>query len=211
VCALVASAMPTGARTSASRRACATALTVLVTLPLAGCSGDTSTPQSAPSTPSTSEPAAAAATSGETPSPVPTVEPPPPAPAPVRGTAGQRAFARHVMDLWGFALRTNDAKPLVALGRGRPCGGCPALQRELARRAAAGWTVDFAGVQVRRTTLSRDGAVVVARAKVDIPESDSYNTDGTYRNTSPAHAGATFEVRMRFSGGRYRLLSFTVA
>jgi hypothetical protein len=139
------------------------------------------------------------------------VEPPPPAPAPAKGADGQRAFARHVIDLWGFALRTNDVKPLVALGRGTPCGGCAALQRELARRASQGWAVDFAGAQLRRMKLTKQGTVQVARATVDIPESDSFNTDGTYRNTNPAHPGATFEVQMRLAGGRYRLVAFTVS
>jgi hypothetical protein len=115
------------------------------------------------------------------------------------------------MDLWEFALRTNDAEPLVALGRGKPCGGCPALQRELARRAADGWTVDFVGLDVRRVTVGKRGDAQVARATVDIPESDSYNVDGTYRNSNPAHSGATFETVMRFVGGRYRLLSFSVS
>jgi len=180
---------------------------VLATVLVAGCSGD-ATPSSKPSPTSS---VAAGQTRSATPSPSPTVEPAPVAPDPVNSAAGQRAFARHVMDLWAFALRTNDAEPLVALGRGTACAGCTALQRELARRSAAGWTVDLAGVDVRRIALSKRGGSRLARATVDIPASDSFNTDGTFRNTNPAHTGATFEVRMRFVDGGYRLLSFTVS
>ena len=50
----------------------------------------------------------------------------------------------------------------------------------------------------------------VARATVDIPASDSYTTDGTFRNTSPAHKGATFVVRMRYVRTQWRLVSFSV-
>jgi hypothetical protein len=202
--------MPTGARTPSLRRKCALVGTVVGAVLVAGCSGNASPQERKPSAPTTTGASSSARTS-PAPSPVPTVEPPPAAPAPAKGPAGQRAFARHVIDLWGFALRNNDAKPLVALGRGKPCGGCAALQRELARRAAQHWSVDFDGARLRRMTLTKRGTVQAARATVDIPASDSYNTDGTYRNTNPAHPGATFEVQMRLAGGRYRLVAFTVS
>ena len=116
------------------------------------------------------------------------------------------------MDLWGYALRTNDARPLVALGRGTPCGGCAALSHELARRVRQGWVVDFAGLNVRRVALVDPlGAGRVARATVDIPASDFYDTDGRFRNMNPAHGAATFLVRMRYSDRGYRLVSFTVS
>ena len=43
-----------------------------------------------------------------------------------------------------------------------------------------------------------------------IPESDSYQDDGSYRSTSPAHEDATFTVTMRLTKTGYRLVSFRV-
>jgi hypothetical protein len=169
---------------------------------LAGCSSGSAQPASS-DTPS-------AASTG--PSAGAPEERPPAAPRPAPGPAGQRAFARHVMDLWAYALRTNDAKPLASLSGNPSCGGCAALTRELGRRARQGWVVDFAGLDVRRVAVTGPrGGVRVARATVDIPASDSYNTDGSFRSSNPAHAAATFEVRMRVADGRYRLVSFTVS
>ncbi len=185
----------------------ALAATLTAGLLLSGCSGgspaDAGSPSGSPS----------ATSSGAAPSPGPAVQPAPGAPAAVtsRKAAGQQAFARHVMDLWGYALRTNDAKPLVATGAGQQaCGGCAPLARELATRRRQGWTVDFPGVTVRRVRLAAQGGDRVARATVDIPASDSYTSDGTFRNTSPAHRGATFVVRMRYVRTQWRLVSFTV-
>jgi hypothetical protein len=174
---------------------------------LTGCSDGS---PSAAGTPSASPSATA---SSAAPSPVPTVDPAPAAPALVhsRRAAGQQAFARHVMDLWGYALRTDDPKPLAATAAGKQaCGGCAPLARALASRRRHGWTVDFPGVTVRRVRLAAQGGDRVARATVDIPASDSYTTDGTFRNTSPAHKGATFVVRMRYVRTQWRLVSFTV-
>jgi hypothetical protein len=174
-------------------------------LVLAGCSsgsdGSSTADTQSPATSSLARPSASA-----------TTEAPPRAPRPAPGPAGQKAFARHVMDLWSYALRTNDARPLTSLG-GRPsCGGCASLSRELARRERQGWVVDFAGLDVHTVALATaQGRVRVARVSVTIPASDSYNTDGTFRNTNPAHAGATFVVRMRYADKRYRLVSFTVS
>jgi len=159
-----------------------------------------------------SQPSPAAASSSAAPNPVPVVQPAPAAPGAVRSrkAAGQQAFARHVMDLWGYALRTDDARPLVATRAAHACGGCAPLARELASRRRQGWTVDFPGVTVRRVRLAAQGGDRMARATVDIPASDSYTTDGTFRNTSPAHQGATFVVRMRYVRAQWRLVSFTV-
>jgi hypothetical protein len=201
--------MPTGAGASpppARLRRAAVAVVGTAVL-LGGCSSQSSDPTSA-STPPPPSPSPTSAAS----SPVPAVEPAPRAPRPVRGRTGQRAFAEHVIDLWGYALRTNDAEPLTTLSAGKkPCGGCPALTRTLAQRRSEGWTVDLDAVHVRRIKLTERTGVKVARATVDVPESDSYNTDGSYRNANEAHQGATFEVQMRFAGGRYRLVSFTVS
>ena len=76
-------------------------------------------------------------------------------------------------------------------------------------RRAEGWTVDFPGLTVRGIALSSHGDDRVARARVDVPASDSYNDDGTFRNASPAHKGATFLVQMRFVDSRWRLVGFS--
>lgn len=115
------------------------------------------------------------------------------------------------MDLWGYALRTNDTRPLLALRPGKKaCDGCQEFARELAGRKKQGWSVDFPGVDVRAIRVVRARDSVLARATVDLPESDSFNDDGSYRNTSPAHTGARFDVRMRLTKAGYTLLSFTV-
>ena len=196
-----------GARSnSVARRRLAAAPVVVLALLLAGCSeSDGGGSQDPPATAS-----AAASPSSSAPS----REPPPALPAAARskGRAGKRVFARHVMDVWGYALRTNDARPLTALGSKRkPCGGCGAFARTLASRRTQGWAVDFPGLRVRSLEVSASGGQAVARARVDVPQSDSYNDDGSFRNTSPAHKGASFVVRMRYAGKGYRLVSFTVS
>jgi hypothetical protein len=117
------------------------------------------------------------------------------------------------MAAWSWSLRANDAGPLLAVSpsRKQPCRGCGPLEKELAQRAGDGWYVDFPGLSVDRTRLRRDGREVVATSKVDIPESDSFLDDGTYRSTNPAHPGATFVVRMRLTKGEYRLVSFGIS
>jgi hypothetical protein len=139
--------------------------------------------------------------------------PAPEVPKARKGPGGQKAFARYVMAAWAWSLRANDAGPLldVSPSRKQPCRGCRPLEKELAQRAKEGWYVDFPGLTVESTKVRRGGTDVVAASKVDIPESDSYLDDGSYRSTSPAHPGATFAVRMRWSKGGYRLVSFTIA
>jgi hypothetical protein len=147
-------------------------------------------------------------------SPAPTAEVPPAAPAAAKGPTGEKIFARHVMDLWGYALRTNDVGPLVAASlSGKPCDGCRTLAADLAKRKQQGWSVDFSGVKVHSVTVPKKQpkkGPVTATATVDIPESDSFNDDGSYRNTNPAHAGVRFTVRMTYTPKGYRLVSFTV-
>ena len=182
------------------------AVALSVGLLLTGCS-----PGSDASSSSGSSPSSTASTSPSTGSSS-AAETPPPAPRPAPGPAGQKAFARHVVDLWGYALRTNDAAPLTALGGPKACGGCVRLSRELAVRKRQGWAVDLTGVDVRRVVVARSrGDVRVARATLDIPASDAFFTDGRFRSTNRAHPGAAFVVRMRYADKRYRLVSFTVA
>jgi hypothetical protein len=177
---------------------------------LGGCTGS-GTPEDVPVTASSGSSPSVATSTG--PSPAAASESETPAPPKARkGPAGQKAFARFVMDAWSWALRTNDASPLldVSPSRRQPCDGCRALSRELAGRAKQGWYVDFPGLDVERTRLRRAGDTVVAVSRVSIPESDSYNDDGSYRSTSPAHEDATFTVTMRSTEAGYSLVSFRV-
>jgi hypothetical protein len=200
--------VPAGGRLRA-----AAVIALLVGPVLGGCSGS-GTPDARPDPASTS-PTPSAATS-PSPSAAPAAEPSVPAapepPKPRKGTAGQKAFAGFVMDAWSWSLRTNDASPLLAASpsRKQPCDGCAALAEELAGRAEAGWFVDFPGLEVARTRLRQSGDTVVATSAVSIPESDSYQDDGTYRSTSPAHEDASFTVTMRLGKAGYRLVSFRV-
>jgi hypothetical protein len=197
------------------RAAAATA--VLALLATTGCStadGDAGAPA-----PSSSLSTSASPTGSAEPSPAAATEvaaqvpPAPKVPRTRKGPRGQKAFARYVMAAWSWSLRANDAGPLLAVSpsRKQPCRGCEPLEKELSQRAEDGWYVDFPGLSVDRTRLRHDGRDVVATSKVDIPESDSFLDDGTYRSTNPAHPGATFVVRMRMTKGEYRLVSFSIA
>lgn len=117
------------------------------------------------------------------------------------------------MEAWSWSLITNDANPLLQASpsRKQPCDGCRRLQEELEDRAKEGWYVDFPGLTVERTRLTRNGRTVTATTKVAIPESDSFFEDGTYRSTSPAHPDASFVVRMRLADDGYQLLAFSVS
>jgi hypothetical protein len=191
----------------------ATVTAALVAATLAGCTGSSGTPDALPvtassgSSPSTGSSPSSTATPSESPAP----EAPSP-PKARKGPRGQQAFARFVMDAWSWSLRSNDATPLldVSTSRKQPCDGCGSLDRELDARAKAGWYVDFPGLTVGRTRLRHVGDSVVATSKVAIPESDSFQADGSYRSTSPAHDDATFTVTMRRAKGGYRLVSFAV-
>lgn len=203
----------------AARVGAGLASVVCACLVLTGCSGseEPSTRSTASSTasPSSASPSAsgsAAPSAGASPA----ADRAPSLPPARRGRAGQLAFARHVMAVWGYGLRTDDARPLLALaaGKGPACAGCRAYEKDLARRRAQGWTVDFPGLRVRSVRLVKlpgQPGTVLARARVDVPQSDSYARDGSYRNTSKAHPNALFEVLMRHTPGRYRLVAFTVS
>lgn len=189
----------------------AVGLALCAALVLGGCSGGSDDePSSSKSSSASASPTASTSTKAATDRP--TRARPPETPKPTRGPAGQKRFAKYVMALWGYALRSNDARALVALSApGEKCQGCKALTTSLHQRKQAGWHVDFAGVDVRKLTVKKVDDNVYAKAKVDIPESDSYNADGTFRNTNRAHPGATFEVLMHRGAKRFQLLSFTVS
>lgn len=189
----------------------AVGLALCAALVLGGCSGGSDDePSSSKSSSASASPTASTSTRAATDRP--TRARPPAAPKPTRGPAGQKRFAKYVMALWGYALRSNDGRALVALSApGEKCQGCKALTTSLHQRKQAGWHVDFAGVDVRKLSVKKVGDNVYAKAKVDIPESESYNADGTFRNTNRAHPGATFEVLMHRGAKRFQLLSFTVS
>ena len=196
----------------AGNRLVALLLAACMGLVLAGCGEGESAaeprPRQSPTGPTTSD--------DPTPEPTPTrterARPKPPRP-PVAGNtpAGRRAFARHVVDAWTYALRTNDPRPLVQLSAKRkPCTGCEQLRRELQRRDRQGWYVDLSRVPVRRIEVEKVGGAFVAAMRVAIPRSDSYHRDGSYRSTSPAHPRARFGVELRFVDDSFKLVSFRV-
>ena len=182
---------------------------IVASLVLAGCGGGSEKEPDPSPSPS---PSVLTSASASIPSATPTAEKVPRAPTATPGKAGQRKFARHVMDLWGYGLRTNNAKPIVALSpKGKPCRGCAEFAATLKERKQQGWSVDFAGLKVRKVVPKQVAGHTYARSTVDIPKSDSYNTDGTFRNTNEEHNGATFEVLMSYTKKRYHLLAFTVS
>lgn len=193
-----------------------TAGVVAAVLLVGSCSGDGESPDAGPS-PSTSTPSAdGTATEEPSPSADPTVPEPPAMPEPPRprpGPKGQRAFAQHVIASWAWSLQANDAEPLLDASRSRqrPCTGCRELARELRKRDRESWYVDLPTLAVGATRLRRDGDEVAASSRVDIPESDTYFYDGSFRSTNPPHDDATFVVRMRRAEDRYVLVSFTIA
>lgn len=182
----------------------------LLCLQVTACGGGNPTPADTPSasTSPASSPPESSPAEVSTATPSPTAPTSPPA---ADSRAGRAAFARHVVTVWGYALSTNDPAPLLALSsKERVCEGCRSLQTELRRRADAGWHVDFPGATVKSVSLARSAQQVVASLAISIPASDSFNDDGSYRDSSPAHPNARFEVRMSFTKAGFRLLSFTL-
>lgn len=178
-----------------------------------GCDPDASGP---PSTPRGAESPSASpgATTGpgSTPSPSPTpVEAAPRPPMGRDDAPGRRRFAAYVLQAWIYSLNTNDARPLLDVSGARPCTGCGQLRAELESRAEAGWYVDLEGVRVGRTRLRIQGRAVEASTSVSIPESTSYNQDGSFRSSNPAHPDSTFIVEMTWTRRGFRLLSFSLA
>lgn len=196
------------------RRHLAALATASLLLAVAACSGPGEEPGSSSSasvspagTPSTT-PSANASPVVETPAVPDAPEPPETS----KGRGGQKQFVEFVMAAWSWSLRSNDATPLLEVSLGKdPCRGCTPLRKELESRDADGWYVDFPGLHVDRIRLRPAGRDTVARARVDIPQSDTLHEDGSYRSTNPAHDDATFSVRIRLVKGDYRLVSFGVS
>lgn len=184
----------------------------------AGCGGDSTeaaddpSPTTSPTASTTSDGTSPGVTTEPTPSPETAAAKPPEAPKASDTAAGRRAFARFVVGTWGYALRTNDPQPLLVLSpKTKSCVGCPQLKSELLKREKQGWYVDFPGAEVEKADLKNAGATWTARMPVLIPESDSYNEDGTYRSTNRAHPKGSFEVEMRFEKGSFELVAFRVS
>src|SRR5690349_24024103 len=129
------------------------ALVVSTSLLLAACSGGSSGSKSKPSPSRTSSASASASSSSATPTPTPTpaAQRAPAAPPAKPGKAGQKAFGRYVMALWGYGLRTNDPRPLVSLSpHKKPCEGCKAWTTSLRQRRKQGWYVDLPGLRIHK-------------------------------------------------------------
>ncbi len=178
---------------------------------LSGCSGPDE-PRSAPAPSAHQSPEASGSTSGPSsarPSAATAAVPgPPPA---TDDRRGRLAFAEYVLEAWIHALNTNDPAPLLAVSGHRPCDGCSDLAGELRKRDRQGWHVALEGVRVSATDLSsRSGRTTRVVLSVEIPESASYNDDGSFRGTNPAHSGSRFAVEMTHVGGRFRLDSFSL-
>ena len=183
-----------------------TAGVLTIGLLVSGCSG-TEQPAASPSPPSTPTVAPSAETGAETgPSTAPASEPPPA----TNDSSGREAFARYVLQAWIYSLNTNDAKALLDVSGAKPCEGCAELAAELESRREAGWYVALEGVRVTRVDLTGRGRSARAVMSVAIPESSTYNEDGSYRSSNPAHPRSTFEVAMAREGERFRLVAFSL-
>jgi hypothetical protein len=184
---------------------------VLVTGVLGGCGGDdkpdatgSPTPTGGASTPSpTTSP-----TSAGTGVPRPTM---PSRPAYSKGRAGEERFARYVVAAWSYALSSNDISPLLFAGGGDLCTGCDVLDKTLHQRTKEHWSVLPFSVRVRKSVVAATDTKANVQLTVDLPETQSFFRNGSYRNTSPAHPGATFLVKMSVLKGAYRLDSFTLS
>lgn len=200
-----------------SARLTAAALVASVTLggALTGCSGGASGKQASSGSTSSSGSPSPSTSGSSSPSPSATPAPSPPKePKAAKDTAATRkAFAAFVVASWGYALRTNDAPAVTGLAlKGHPCQGCKDFSAELAKRRKQQWYVALPGVKVHAVAVSPSSAphTYLARAKIDVPASQSLFEDGSFRNENPAHRGATFEVLMVYAGKSYRLLGFEV-
>jgi len=126
--------------------------------------------------------------------------------------AGQEAFATYVVEAWAYALATNDGSLLTDVSAGRkPCQGCKELETELAQRTKDGWSVYPFDVTIDKIKLVRSRLGTTARVRFDVPETRSFFDDGSLRNTSPAHVGATFTVSLRLEKKEYQLLGFAIS
>ena len=127
---------------------------------------------------------------------------------------GKKAFVSYIIDGWGYALQTNDPSVLLDASGKKACRGCDSLRSELRQREKEGWYVQFPGADVRSVKFRRDGPVEVATARVDIPSSQSFFDDGTFRNDNQARKRVPFLLDIRADGrGKKRhwtLVAFSI-
>lgn len=193
-------------------RAIVPALLGAGSLLLGACSGDDADAAAEPGeTPAT--PASVSATV----SPSPTASPDPDRPSEPKfapGRRGKRAFVDYVVAGWGYGLQTNDPSVLLDASGKRACRGCDTYRDELEQRAKENWYVQFPGATVRRATFRADGPVEVGRLVVEIPASQSFFEDGTFRNDNKAYKRARFLIDLRADGQgerrRWTLLAFSI-
>jgi hypothetical protein len=186
---------------------------------LSGCGGGDAEPASAPGEDATTTEASPSATvessPGSSPGPVEQEQPDKPEEPRFRDNrAGKRAFVSYIIDGWGDALQTNDPSVLLDASGKKPCRGCDTLRKELRERKKEGWYVQFPGADVRNVKFRRDGDVEVATARVNIPGSQSFFEDGTFRNDNKARKRVPFLLDIRADGRgkkrHWRLLAFSV-
>ena len=183
----------------------------------AGCSSDPDSTAPPPESPSMSpSPSASVPPDGEeaaTTSPSPSASPAASVPRPPRGAndrAGRVAFAEYVLQAWIYALNTNDPDPLVSASGQQPCTGCRQLTRELSTREKEGWYVELSGVRVSARKVDASGRSARVVLSTSLPESNTYDTDGAFRSSNPAHPRSTFEVEMTHTRRGFRLDSFSL-
>lgn len=185
----------------------AAAAGLVLGLLLSACSGATDSDADASSSPSTA--------TSPSPTPVPeesaTPEARAPQPPPAKNDRrGQTAFAKYVLQAWIYALNTNDPAALLDVSGARPCGGCAELVKELEKRDRQGWYVQLEGVRVTAVQVEPSRGSTRVVLSVAIPESDTFNADGSFRSTNPAHPRSKFEVTMAPTRNRFRLVSFSL-
>ena len=174
-------------------------------LALSGCGADNKEPS--PKSTETPSP-----TTTSTPSPTKPVAEKPVLPDATKGKKGQEAFATYVVNAWAYSLATNEASILKDVSAGtKPCRGCIEQTATLAERAKEGWYVYPFEVTISKIRLIRTALGTTARVRFDIPETRSFFDDGKFRNTSPAHTGATFTVSMKLDKKKYQLVGFTIS
>jgi len=181
----------------------------------AACSSDADRSGSPPEPSVAASPSVSATPDGDdaTASPSATATPAASVPRPPRGRddrAGRVAFAEYVLQAWIYALNTNDPDPLLSASGRQPCTGCRALARELGAREKDGWYVELSGVRVSSRKVTASGRSARALLSVSLPESTSYNTDGSFRSSNPAHPRSTFAVEMTHTRRGFRLDSFSL-
>ena len=190
-------------------RLLATALTCGIVL--ASCGGDDEPAADPSPTPTTSTPSPTPTSTATSPAvTTPEVEKPE-KPAFSKDDEGKEAFATYVVELWAYALATNNEQPLVGLSVGRkPCKGCSELIVALRQRRLEEWYVYPFEVTIRRIKLIDSALGTTASIVFDVPETRSFFEDGRVRNSSPARTGATFTVSMRQEKREYQLIGFTI-